>query len=284
MILLTGATGKVGSETAKALAARGAQARVLVRDPAKAAALKASGMDIAIGDVADPVTAAKAMAGVTRLLVLLPNSRYQLQLEVQLVDLAKKVGVRHVVKLSSAEAAQHARSPIPKIHWASEEHIRRSGLAWTMLRPGFFMQNLLGSARTIRENRSFSLPMGDGATAMIDTRDIGAAAAEVLTGEGHEGNSYDITGPEVLTFRQVAERFTEALGTRISYIPADPEAYLEMLRRVLPDEWHATAVSELFREIAEGEPPRVTDSIRTLVGRPPISLLQFIRDHRAAFA
>jgi uncharacterized protein YbjT (DUF2867 family) len=256
---------------------------VLVRDPAKAEALKAAGMDIAIGDVADPVTAAKAMAGVTKLLVLLPNSQRQLELETQLVDLAKKVGVQHVVKMSSMEAVADARTPIPKIHWASEEHIRKSGLAWTMLKPNFFMQNMLGSARSIKENKSFSLPMGDGATAMADARDIGAVAAEVLTGKGHEGRSYEITGPELLTFHQVAERFSEVLGTKISYVAADPAAYLATLKRVLPNEWHVNAVSELFREIAEGPPPHLTDTFQKLTGRPPISLAQFVRDHRAAF-
>jgi uncharacterized protein YbjT (DUF2867 family) len=283
MILLTGATGKTGGETARALAAKGAKARLLVRDPAKAAALQAAGMELAVGDVSDANAVSKALAGITKLLVLLPNSQHQLELETQLVDLARKAGVRHIVKMSSMEATADARAPIPKIHWASEEYIRKSGLAWTMLKPNFFMQNLLASAKSIKENKSFSLPMGDGRTAMADARDIGAVAAETLTGKGHEGKSYEITGPELLSFHQVAERFTEVLGTKISYIPADQMVYLGILKRVLPNEWHANAVSELFREIAEGAAPHTTDTFQKLMGRPPISLLQFIRDHRAAF-
>jgi uncharacterized protein YbjT (DUF2867 family) len=177
----------------------------------------------------------------------------------------------------------HAKTPIPKAHWAVEEYIRASGLAWTMIKPNFFMQNLLASARSIKESKSFSFPFGNGRTAMADCRDIGAATAEVLAGKGHEGQSYEITGPELLTFGEVAERFSEALGTKISYVPADPAAYHEILKRVLPNEWHANAVSELFREIAEGGLKYKTDTFRRLMGREPISISQFVRDHIALF-
>lgn len=283
MILLTGATGKTGSETAKALAAKGVAARALVRDPAKAEALAKAGIEIVVGDVTDAPSVQKALAGCDRLLILLPNSQRQVELEKQLVDLAKKAGLRRVVKMSSMEAVAGAETPIPRGHWAAEEYIRASGLAWTMIKPNFFMQNLLGSARSIKEGKAFSLPMGEGRTAMADARDIGAATAEALAGSGHDGKSYEITGPELLSFHQVAERFSRVLGTPIRYIPADPRAYLEILKKVLPNEWHANAVSELFREIAEGETPHVTDTFRRLVGREPISLEQFIRDHIALY-
>jgi uncharacterized protein YbjT (DUF2867 family) len=282
MILLTGATGKTGGETAKALAAKGVKARALVRNAEKAAALKAAGHEIVVGDVADSAAVEKALAGVDKLLILLPNSQQQLELEKRLVDIAKKSGVRHIVKMSSMEAVASARTPIPKGHWAAEEYIRASGLAWTMIKPNFFMQNLLASAKSIKENKSFSWPMGDGKTAMADARDIGAVTAEALSGKGHEGKSYEITGPEMLNFHQVAERFSEVLGTPIRYVPADPQAYLGILKKVLP-EWHANAVSQLFGEIAAGAMPHKTDTFQKLMGREPISLAQFVRDHAAAF-
>ncbi|MCK6370288.1 MAG: SDR family oxidoreductase [Gammaproteobacteria bacterium] len=283
MILLTGATGKTGSETAKALIAKGVKARALVRSAEKAAALQAAGIELVIGDVTDRESVRKALAGVTRLFLLMPNSQHQLELEKQVVDLAKAAGVRHVVKMSSMEAVADAASPIPQAHWAAEEYIRASGLAWTMIKPNFFMQNLLGSAKSIKEKQSFALPMGEGRTAMADARDIGAVAAEALSGAGHEGQGYEITGPELLSFHQVAERFSTVLGTKVSYIPVDPGAYHEILKKVLTNEWHANAVSALFREIAEGESPQVTDTFKRLMGRDPISLERFIRDHIGAF-
>jgi uncharacterized protein YbjT (DUF2867 family) len=281
MILLTGATGKTGGETAKALVARGVRPRALVRDAAKAAALAAAGVELVIGDVSDEAAVRKALAGVDKLLVILPNSQRQLELEKKLVDLAREAGVKHIV--SSMEAMASATTPIPKAHWESEEHIRKSGLAWTMIKPNFFMQNLLASARTIVAQKMFSMPMGNGRTAMSDCRDIGAVTAETLAGKGHEGKSYEITGPELLTFSDVADRFSEALGTKITYVAADPAAYRQILQKVLPNEWHANAVAALFGEIAAGGLHYKTDTFQKLMGRPPISLLQFVRDHRAAF-
>ena len=283
MILLTGATGKTGGETARALAARGVKARALVRNEQKAAALKAAGFELVVGDVTDAASVTRALAGVDRLLLLMPNGQKQLEQEKQVVDLAKKAGVKHIVKMSSMEAMPTAKAPIPQIHWASEEYIRASGMAWTMIKPNFFMQNFLASGKSIKENKSFSLPMGDGKTAMSDTRDIGAVTAEALAGKGHEGKSYEITGPELITFHQAAERFSEVLGTKITYVPADPAAYLEILKRVLPNEWHANAVSKLFAEIAEGGLEYTTDTFRKLMGRDPISLKQFVKDHIGVF-
>ncbi len=284
MILLTGATGKTGSEAAKALAARGIRARALVRNMDKAAPLVAAGLEVVSGDVTDAASVKQALAGIDKLLLLLPNGQQQLVQEQQVVDLARAAGVRHVVKMSSMEATADATAPIPQVHWASEQYIRASGLAWTMIRPNFFMQNFLGSAKSIKESRSFSLPMGDGKAAMIDARDIGAVVAEALAGQGHEGKSYEITGPELLSFHQAAGRFSEVLGTTISYVPADPEAYLALLKRVLPNEWHANAVSALFREIAASVVlPHVTDTVRKLTGREPVSLARFVHDHIGAF-
>jgi uncharacterized protein YbjT (DUF2867 family) len=282
MILLTGATGKTGGETAKVLAAKGVKARALVRNAEKAAGLKALGLEIAVGDATDAASFAKAAEGCEKLLVLLPNSQRQVEIEKQMVDLAKKAGVRHVVKMSSMEAVAAADTPIPMGHWAVEEYIRKSGLAWTMIKPNFFMNNFFASAKGIKENKSFSMPMGDGKTAMADARDIGAVTAEALSGKGHEGKSYEITGPEMLSFYDVADRFSEVLGTTIRYIPADPKVYLGILLKVLP-EWHANAVSQLFGQIASGALPHKTDTFRKLMGREPISLTQFIRDNINAF-
>ncbi|MCC7329574.1 MAG: SDR family oxidoreductase [Gammaproteobacteria bacterium] len=284
MILLTGATGKTGSETAKALAARGVKARALVRNAGKAAALQAAGMELVVGDVTDADCVRKALAGVSKLLLLLPNSEQQLAQEKQVVDLARAAGVRHIVKMSSMEAVPGASAPIRQIHWESEQYLRASGLAWTMIRPDFFMDNFLGSAGTIREKKLFALPLGESRSAMIDARDIGAVTAEALAGQGHEGKSHDITGPELLSCHQVAECLSGVLGTTITYVAADPQAYLGILRRVLPNEWHANAVSALFREIAEGVvPSRVTDTVRKVTGRGPFTLAQFLREHIAAF-
>lgn len=282
MILLTGVTGKTGGEAARQLLARGARLRAIVRDEAKAADLKAAGVELVAGDAGDAATVRRALAGARKALLVLPNGRNQQAMETQFTDLAKAAGLEHLVKMSSMEAVAHAKTPIPRAHWAVEEHIRASGLAWTMVKPNFFMQNLLSSAASIRTQRRFSLPMGNGTTGMADVRDIGAVCAEVLTGRGHEGKSYEITGPEVLTFHDVARRFTEVLGVTIEYVPMPVEQFRERMKNVL-EPWHLDAVAQLFREIDEIGLDHTTDTFRRLMGREPISLRRFIEDHRATF-
>lgn len=282
MILLTGVTGKTGGETARQLLARGVKFRAVVRNEAKAADLRAAGAELVAGDMADADTVRKALTGVARALLILPNGRNQEAMEKQFTDLARAAGLKHLVKMSSMEAVAHAETPIPRSHWAVEEYIRASGLPWTMIKPNFFMQNLVSSAASIKSQGKFSLPMGDGTTGMADIRDIAAVCVEVLTGQGHQGQSYEITGPELLTFHDVAERFTAVLGRKIEYVPMPMEQFRERMTNIL-EPWHLNAVCELFREIAEIGLDHTTDTFRRLMGREPISLRQFIQDHIALF-
>ncbi|MDH3511821.1 MAG: SDR family oxidoreductase [Gammaproteobacteria bacterium] len=282
MILLTGATGKTGGETAKQLVEKGASLRALVRDEAKAADLKAAGVELVVGDMSDADSVKQALDGAEKAFMLMPNGKQQLANEKQFTELAVAAGVKHLVKMSSMEAVADAETPIPQAHWASEEYIRASGLDWTMVKPNFFMQNLLASAGSIKEQRKFFLPMGDGTTGMADVRDIGAFCAEVLTGEGHARQSYEITGPEVLSFYDVADRFSEVLGEKVEYVPMPMEQFRERMSGIL-EPWHLNAVCELFREIAEIGLDHTTSTFKALIGRDPISLKKFIEDNVAIF-
>jgi uncharacterized protein YbjT (DUF2867 family) len=282
VILLTGVTGKTGGETAKQLLAKGVKIRAIVRNPAKAEDLKAAGVELVVGDIGDAAVVRQALQGVEKAMLVLPNGKTQQANEQQFTDLAKAAGVKHLVKMSSMEAVPHAETPIPQAHWAVEEHIRASGIPWTMVKPNFFMQNLLASANSIKTQKKFSLPMGEGTTGMADIRDIAAVCVEVLTGQGHAGKSYEITGPEVLTFHDVAARFSEVLGEKIEYVPMPMDQFRQRMTGVL-EPWHLNAVCELFREIAEIGLDHTTDTFRQLMGREPRSVTQFVRDHIAAF-
>jgi uncharacterized protein YbjT (DUF2867 family) len=283
MILLTGVTGKTGGATAKALLGKGVPLRAIVRNAEKAAALKDAGVDLVVGDVTDRAVVDKALKGVERALMVMPNGETQLDSEKQFIDAAKAAGVKLLVKMSSIEAVADAKAPIPKVHYQAEQYLRASGLDWTFLKPNFFMQNILGSAGTIKEQGKFFLPMADGTTAMVDVRDIGAVAAVVLTGAGHAGQSYEITGPEILSFHDVAARLTTVLGRKIEYVHVPMPAYRQTLSKFLTNAWHLNAVCELFQEIADGHDLHLSDSVQKLTGKPPISLEQFIRDHQAVF-
>jgi len=280
MILLTGVTGKTGGAAADALIKKGASLRALVRDADKAAALQEAGIELVVGDAGDRDVVAKALDGVEKAMLILPNSQEQQAMELQFVDLAAEAGVRHLVKLSSLEALPEATSPIPSLHYAVEQHVRASGMDWTMIRPNFFMQNLLASGSTIKAEGKFYLPLGDGVTVMMDCRDIGAAIAETLVGTGHEGQSYNISGPELMTFHDVADQFSEVLGKTVEYVNQDPAVYRERVAPFLSSEWHMDAIMHLFSEIVDGVVmPKITDTFAKLVGREPISFRQFVRDY-----
>tara|TARA_Y100001001_G_scaffold46405_1_gene41651 strand:+ start:1674 stop:2531 length:858 start_codon:yes stop_codon:yes gene_type:complete len=283
MILITGATGKSGSATARALNDLGHSYRALIRNPEKEEELKALGAEVVIGSIEDNQSLVKAMSDVEKVLILLPNSENQLALETQIVDVALQSGTKHIVKVSSIEATPDATSPIPKLHLEAENYIKASGLEWTMVKPNFYMQNLLGSATTIKEQDKIFLPMGEGKTGMIDTRDVGKVIAKVLSEEGHSSMNYEITGPEILSFYDVAETFSNVLNKTVNYIDLPMPAYKDILSNFLTNQWHLDAVIDLFEGIREGGIEEKTDTYTTLMGEPPKSLEEFIIEHSFIF-
>ena len=283
MILITGATGKTGSATAKSLGEKGERFRALIRNEEKKEGLESLGGEVVIGSIENTDVVNQSMQGVKTVLVLLPNSESQLALEKQLVDSAKQAGVERIVKMSSIEATPDAKSPIPKLHLESEEYIKQSGLEWTMIKPNFYMQNLLASAGTIKDQGKIFLPMGEGKTGMIDTTDVGTVIAKVLSEDGHESMNHEITGPEILSFYEVAEIFSKALGKQVDYVDVPMDAYKETLGQFLTNQWHLDAVIDLFKGIAEGGIEDKTNTFNELTGETPKSLSQFLAENSFIF-
>ena len=283
MILITGATGKTGSATAKSLGEKGEKFRALIRNEEKKEGLESLGGEGVIGSIENTDVVNQSMQGVKTVLVLLPNSESQLALEKQLVDSAKQAGVERIVKMSSIEATPDATSPIPKLHLESEEYIKQSGLAWTMIKPNFYMQNLLASAGTIKDQGKIFLPMGEGKTGMIDTTDVGTVIAKVLSEDGHESMNHEITGPEILSFFEVAEIFSQVLGKQVDYVDVPMDAYKETLGQFLTNQWHLDAVIDLFKGIAEGGIEDKTNTFNELTGETPKSLSQFLAENSFIF-
>ena len=283
MILLTGATGKTGSATAKALNEKGITFRALIRNEEKRGDIESLGGEVVIGSIENKEAVDQSMVDVETALILLPNSENQLSLEKQLVDSAKQAGTKRVVKMSSIEATPDATSPIPKLHLESEEYIKQSGLNWTMIKPNFYMQNLLASAGTIKDQGKIFLPMGEGKTGMIDTTDVGKVLAKVLSEDGHESMNHEITGPEILSFNEVAEIFSKGLDKQVDYVDVPLAAYKETLGQFLTNQWHLDAVIDLFKGIADGGIEEKTDTYSELMGESPKSLSEFISENSFIF-
>ncbi|MFO1457575.1 MAG: SDR family oxidoreductase [Steroidobacteraceae bacterium] len=284
MILITGATGRTGSQAAKLLAQKGEKVRALVRNPEKAAALQAAGVEIAVGDAGDAASVRAALKGVDRIAIILPNGEKQLEYEKQLASLAAEAGVKHILKVSSMESHANAPNPTHAAHWDSELHIKSLGVPWTMVRPSFYMQNFLSNAATIKAENKFYYPFGeDGGAVMMDARDVGYFIAHVFTTPGHGNKSYDITSGDRLKMREAAEVISRVLGRKVEYVPQDPAAFRAHLGRFIKSQWHLDAVCDIFREIANGYMTHTTTTFKDVTGRDPVSLEGFIRDHAAVF-
>lgn len=239
MILLTGATGRVGRAAASALLNAGLSFRVLVRDPAKLT-LTDSRIEVVTGDLGEAQSVQRALEGIERALIVMGNHPDQAVIERQFATLAREAGVAHVVKISSMEASADASAVLPRNHYETEQHIAASGMDWTFLRPNFYMQNMLMYAESIKSTGSFALPLGAAVTAMVDTEDVGDVAAAVLSGDGHAGQIYELTGPDRMTFHDVARRLGGVIGQSVCYREQAPEEFRATSERFISSRCSST--------------------------------------------
>jgi uncharacterized protein YbjT (DUF2867 family) len=286
-ILVIGATGTVGGATVRELARLGAgPVRGLVRDPARVDELAALGLQAAVGDLDDPPSLDRALAGVDRMLLIAPLGPELERREAAAIAAASRAGVRRVVKLSTIGVAERGPGPEPRpypAHRASERRLEESGLAWTHLRPGPFMQNLLAQAPAVRATGTLTAGWGDGRQAFVDARDVAEVAARTLVGDGHEGRSYALTGPAALSGPEVAAELAAGLGRPVGYADVPPGAVGAALRARGMPEWLVEALREVMARVRAGASPAVADGVERVCGRRPRSVEQFARDHAEAF-
>ena len=283
MILVLGGTGRLGRETVKLLAASGRQkVRVLIRDRAKAAAFSGTGVEIVIGEMADAASLAQVLRNVERVFTIPPNVRDQAEIESRIYHAARRAGVSHIVKLSTVKADPESPCYFFQQHALAEQSLKDSGVRFTILRSNSFMQNLLWFAAEIRTKGSFSLPMGVAKTAPVDIRDVAAVATENLTSEPTLDATYNITGPEKLTFVEIAQGLSAATGKQIEYRDIDPAEFLQVLLRAEIPGWYAEAVTASWSVARAGE-PIVTNVVAELTKKPPLTFTQFARDYAHSF-
>jgi uncharacterized protein YbjT (DUF2867 family) len=277
MILVTGASGTVGSEVVKVLVADGVRFRAGYRTRPQNIP---EAVDSVALDYGQPETIPPALAGVDTVF-LLSN---MVDLERKVVDEAKRAGIQRIVKVSVFGAAEEGFT-FARWHRAVEKHIEASGVPWTFLRPAGFMQKIFNyMGETIRKESAFYTASGaTGAGAHIDARDIGAVAARVLTGKGHEGKAYDLTGPEVLTYDQAAEILSRAVGRTIKHVSITPEQLKQGALAMGMTEDYVDALVDLDRAYATGTLTAVTPTVKQLTGRDPIRFEQFAKDYADKF-
>jgi uncharacterized protein YbjT (DUF2867 family) len=283
MILITGATGRVGGATLKQLSTRGMPVRALVRNAEKAALVAGPLVETVIGDLAQPRSLESALDGITAALLVSPLDPHQVELQGNFIDAAKRAGRVHVVKISGLGTALNSSVRSGRWHAQTEKHVEDSGLPFTHLRPPFFMQNILRFAPTIRASGEFVGSLGQGKVAMIDVDDIAAVAVTALTTDAHAGKVYVLTGPEALSYSDVAERLSQILGRTVTYKDVSLAVMRERLLASGMPEWHVDVQVDFSTALSAGHASAVTSTVEAVTGRPARTLEQFIREHVVRF-
>ncbi|MCU0513280.1 MAG: SDR family oxidoreductase [Anaerolineae bacterium] len=288
-ILITGAGGNVGREVVLALAAPPGPATATATATVKAALLPElvtawaplPGVTPVAFDFLQPATFAGALAGVQRVFLLRPPALADARRHfAPFIQAARAAGVRQVVFLSLVGVDRQPFVP----HYQIERLLRDSGMGWTFLRASFFMQNLNTTHRDeIRRRHELYIPAGRSRTSFIDTRDIGAVAARVLTESGHEGRAYTLTGSEALNYDQVADIFSAELGFTVRYASPSLAAFVRSQRQQ-GTPWGYTLIMALLYTLTRlGTASVVSPDAAQLLQRAPRTLRQYVQDYRQAW-
>jgi uncharacterized protein YbjT (DUF2867 family) len=279
-ILITGATGAIGSRVVERLLERGDRPGVFVRDPERARARFGDRVKIIVGDLADPAALLAALAGVEALFLVTSGPELAKRDEAA-ANAAKAQGVKRLVKLSSMDARQGVGTGV--WHAQGESAIRASGIAFTFVQPAGFMSNALGWASSVRAEGVVRAPTGDGRIAFIHPDDIAAVATEVLTTCAYDGKSAPITGPEALSYAEMTAGIAAATGKALRFPPiSEDEERRHMIENGDPPEIIAAHLS-IYRAIREGRLASVTDTVEAVIGRAPITFDQWATENAKAF-
>jgi uncharacterized protein YbjT (DUF2867 family) len=282
-ILVTGATGNVGGHVVRALVARGVPVRAFVRDRDRAARALGPQVELAAGDLAAGGSVERALSGIDRLFLACGNVPEQVEAECAAIDAAAGAGLDRVVKLSGPDAAVDSHLVFERRHGAIERHLAGSGLPRVLLRPRTYLTNLLAYAGTVARTGMLFAPAGRAAISFVDPRDVAEAAAECLTGAGHEGRTYTLTGPEAITFERVAGELAAATGRPVAYVDVDDgDARRAMIADGLPPDL-ADAIVAIFAAQRAGSMAGTTDTLRELLGAEPRTITGFTEEHADLF-
>jgi uncharacterized protein YbjT (DUF2867 family) len=296
-ILVTGATGTVGSELVKqlvsSLSSSSGQSviiRAAVRSQNKANKFRQYGetVEIVNMDYNKPETIATALNKVGKLFLLTLPSLNMTDISSKVISEAKKNGVQYIVKLSVFGADAEPGITIGRLHRQEEKIIEEAGITYTFLRSNAFMQNFVNYfGYNIKAQSAIYLPAGEGKVSFVDARDVAAVAAKLLSENNgitqHENKAYVITGPEALSYSQVTEIISEEIGKKISYIDTEEEDARKVMESMSIEDWLIDAIIEDFYNTKMGNRTTTTNTVEQIMRRKPISFAQFVRDYANSF-
>jgi uncharacterized protein YbjT (DUF2867 family) len=286
-ILITGATGTVGSEVVKQLSAKGEN--IIVKAAARSATDNTfenlNRVQVVQLDYDKPDSLAVALKGVDKLFLLTPFQSNMVDLTSNLVSEAKKAKVKYIAKQSVMGADAEPGITPGRLHRQAEKIIEESGIPFTFLRPNFFMQNFVNYySNLIRSQGAFYTPAGDAKVSFVDVRDIAAVAVKSLINDNQQkGRAYNITGGEALTYGQVAEILSKTVGKKINYVNVTDQDARKGMKDMSMDEWTIKSMIELFEITRAGYVSEISPIVEQVTGNKPIIFSQFAKDYAGAF-
>ena len=240
-------------------------------------------VELAVGDLEKSESLDAALEGVEAAFLISGDDPRLAELHGNFAARAKRAGVKHLVRMSILVSRPDSPLTLGQWHWSADQLIMQSGVPYTILKPAYFMQNLLGLAPMVKMKGILPGVMGDGKVGLIDVRDIAAVAAAVLTTDGHAGKTYPLTGPEALSLGDAAAKLSAALGKEIKYVKLSPEeAKAAMIAMGMP-ELSAAAWVQLGGMIAQGAASMLTPFVQEITGTAPRSFDQFAKEYAGVF-
>jgi uncharacterized protein YbjT (DUF2867 family) len=282
MILVTGASGNVGKAVLQEVAKSGAKHRAMYRSAVEATKAP-PGTEPVIADFAKKDTLATALRNVTSVYLVCSPIPELVELESNMIEACAAGGVKHVV-LNSAMGASDYDKSFPSWHRKVEDKLKGTRLSYTILRPNSFHQNVVAFfAPSIRTQGAFYSSMGAARVSFLDVRDIAVVAAKALAGDEHSGKTYELNGPEALSYAEVAEKISRPAGRAVQYVDIPQEAQRKAMMEQGMPKWQVTALLQLQEYYTGGKGGSVDGLLQQLLGRAPITMDQFLAEFADEF-
>ena len=283
-IFISGATGNIGSNIINSLKKKDVKIRAGVHSQASRSKLEKQGVDVVTVDFSNIDSIRGALNGCTKAFSMSPISPDLVNLGLNFLKAAQEVGIEHLLRLSGMGADNPQAISLGRMHREVEMAIEKSSIPYTFVRPNSFMQNYLNFAsESIRTQKAFYFPIGDGRISLIDARDIGDVAAEIFTTSSHFGKAFTLTGPEAISNYEIADQLSNIVGEKITYFDvSESQARSAMLEQGMPEkitEW----ILELYSINKAGYTAETTSSVEDILGRKPRSFASFAFDHAEYF-
>jgi uncharacterized protein YbjT (DUF2867 family) len=282
MILITGASGTVGKAVLNEVALSGAKHKAMYRS-ANEAARAPAGTQAVVADFAKKETFAAALRDVDAVYLVCSPIPDLVQLECNMIDSCRTAGVKQIVLNSALGAGDYPKS-FPSWHRKVEDKLKTTGISFTILRPNSFHQNVVTYfAPSIRAQGVFYSSIGNARVSFLDVRDIAVAAAKALSGGEHIGKTYELNGPEALTYGELAEKISKHAGRAVQYMDIPVQAQRKaMLEQGMPT-WQVDALLDLQEYYTSGNGGTVDALLPKLLGRPPITMDRFLVESAGEF-